>query len=131
MTAPGLSPRMRYSSVRGLLVRLHPSVVVDSRLSAALPFCLFFFLPISSFDRRFCCALRACSPPNTPFSRCVSVCRAKEARKGSGGETVVTYFFCGEEIPYRRNMKSHCLTLGHFKEQLRKKGSYRCVCVCV
>nr|XP_040047722.1 axin-2-like [Gasterosteus aculeatus aculeatus]XP_040047723.1 axin-2-like [Gasterosteus aculeatus aculeatus] len=50
---------------------------------------------------------------------------AKEARKGSGGETVVTYFFCGEEIPYRRNMKSHCLTLGHFKEQLRKKGSYR------
>ncbi|TMS15137.1 Axin-2 [Larimichthys crocea] len=44
---------------------------------------------------------------------------------GSGGETVVTYFFCGEEIPYRRTMKSHSLTLGHFKEQLRKKGSYR------
>lgn len=44
-----------------------------------------------------------------------------------GGETVVTYFFCGEEIPYRRTMKSHSLTLGHFKEQLRKKGSYRCV----
>lgn len=38
---------------------------------------------------------------------------------------VVTYFFCGEEIPYRRMMKSHCLTLGHFKEQLRKKGNYR------
>ncbi|KAM3863516.1 axin-2 [Diretmus argenteus] len=55
----------------------------------------------------------------------------KECKKGSGshgvysGETVVTYFFCGEEIPYRRNMKSHSLTLGHFKEQLRKKGSYR------
>lgn len=44
-----------------------------------------------------------------------------------GGETVVTYFFCGEEIPYRRTMKSHSLTLGHFKEQLRKKGNYRCV----
>ena len=43
------------------------------------------------------------------------------------GETVVTYFFCGEEIPYRRTMKSHSLTLGHFKEQLRKKGNYRCV----
>uniref|UniRef100_A0A8C6TES7 Axin 2 (conductin, axil) n=1 Tax=Neogobius melanostomus TaxID=47308 RepID=A0A8C6TES7_9GOBI len=43
----------------------------------------------------------------------------------SGGETVVTYFFCGEEIPYRRTMKSHSLTLGHFKEQLRKKGNYR------
>ncbi|KAJ0058078.1 hypothetical protein NL108_007357 [Boleophthalmus pectinirostris] len=47
----------------------------------------------------------------------VSVC--------SSGETVVTYFFCGEEIPYRRTMKSHSLTLGHFKEQLRKKGNYR------
>lgn len=40
---------------------------------------------------------------------------------------MVTYFFCGEEIPYRRNMNSHSLTLGHFKEQLRKKGNYRCV----
>ncbi|XP_068434264.1 axin-2 [Clinocottus analis] len=49
----------------------------------------------------------------------------KEAKKGLGGETVVTYFFCGEEIPYRRNMKSHSLTLSHFKEQLRKKGNYR------
>ncbi|XP_061568716.1 axin-2 [Cololabis saira] len=44
---------------------------------------------------------------------------------GCSGETVVTYFFCGEEIPYRRTMKSHSLTLGHFKEQLRKKGNYR------
>ncbi|XP_035387334.1 axin-2 isoform X1 [Electrophorus electricus] len=42
-----------------------------------------------------------------------------------GAETVVTYFFCGEDIPYRRMMKSHSLTLGHFKEQLRKKGNYR------
>ncbi|XP_029365048.1 axin-2 [Echeneis naucrates] len=55
----------------------------------------------------------------------------KECKKGFGnhgvcsGETVVTYFFCGEEIPYRRTMKSHSLTLGHFKEQLRKKGNYR------
>ncbi|XP_034047133.1 axin-2-like isoform X2 [Thalassophryne amazonica] len=49
----------------------------------------------------------------------------KECKKGNSGETVVTYFFCGEEIPYRRTMKSHSLTLGHFKEQLRKKGSYR------
>lgn len=60
--------------------------------------------------------------------------RIKECKKSSGshgvcsgGETVVTYFFCGEEIPYRRTMKSHSLTLGHFKEQLRKKGNYRCV----
>ncbi|KAF3700211.1 Axin-2 Axis inhibition protein 2 [Channa argus] len=55
----------------------------------------------------------------------------KECKKSLGshglcsGETVVTYFFCGEEIPYRRTMKSHSLTLGHFKEQLRKKGNYR------
>ncbi|XP_066522467.1 axin-2-like [Hoplias malabaricus] len=42
-----------------------------------------------------------------------------------GSELVVTYFFCGEEIPYRRLMKTHSLTLGHFKEQLRKKGNYR------
>lgn len=40
-------------------------------------------------------------------------------------ELVVTYFFCGEEIPYRSIMKTHCLTLGHFKEQLSKKGNYR------
>uniref|UniRef100_A0A3Q2WSI6 Axin 2 n=1 Tax=Haplochromis burtoni TaxID=8153 RepID=A0A3Q2WSI6_HAPBU len=40
-------------------------------------------------------------------------------------ELVVTYFFCGEEIPYRSMMKTHCLTLGHFKEQLSKKGNYR------
>ncbi|KAL7860222.1 hypothetical protein AOLI_G00165710 [Acnodon oligacanthus] len=55
----------------------------------------------------------------------------KEPKKQSGShaatssETVVTYFFCGEEIPYRRMMKTHSLTLGHFKEQLRKKGNYR------
>ncbi|XP_038632962.1 axin-2 isoform X2 [Scyliorhinus canicula] len=40
-------------------------------------------------------------------------------------ELVVTYFFCGEDIPYRRIMKGHSLTLAHFKEQLSKKGNYR------
>ncbi|KAJ8002094.1 hypothetical protein DPEC_G00176230 [Dallia pectoralis] len=43
----------------------------------------------------------------------------------SGCDLVVTYFFCGEEIPYRSLLKTHSLTLGHFKEQLSKKGSYR------
>ena len=63
----------------------------------------------------------------------LSTFRMKECKKAVGshgmcsGETVVTYFFCGEEIPYRRTMKSHSLTLGHFKEQLSKKGNYRCV----
>uniref|UniRef100_A0A8C3FSQ4 Axin 2 n=1 Tax=Chrysemys picta bellii TaxID=8478 RepID=A0A8C3FSQ4_CHRPI len=40
-------------------------------------------------------------------------------------DLVVTYFFCGEEIPYRRMLKAQSLTLGHFKEQLSKKGNYR------
>ncbi|XP_028311030.1 axin-2 [Gouania willdenowi] len=51
--------------------------------------------------------------------------KVSQSQAVCGGETVVTYFFCGEEIPYRRTMKSHSLTLGHFKEQLRKKGNYR------
>ncbi|KAL4657915.1 axin-2-like [Arapaima gigas] len=52
--------------------------------------------------------------------------RKSACLKGSpGSELIVTYFFCGEEIPYRRMMKTHSLTLGHFKEQLRKKGNYR------
>ncbi|KAM9296011.1 axin-2 [Gastrophryne carolinensis] len=41
------------------------------------------------------------------------------------GEMTITYFFCGEEIPYRRMLKTPNLTLGHFKEQLSKKGNYR------
>ncbi|XP_053308770.1 axin-2 [Spea bombifrons] len=51
----------------------------------------------------------------------------KEAQKfpPAGGELMVTYFYCGEEIPYRRTLKSHSLTLGNFKEQLSKKGKYR------
>ncbi|KAM4031303.1 LOW QUALITY PROTEIN: axin-2 [Anomaloglossus baeobatrachus] len=40
-------------------------------------------------------------------------------------ELTVTYFFCGEEIPYRRMLRAHGLTLGHFKDQLSKKGNYR------
>ncbi|XP_036852816.1 axin-2 isoform X2 [Manis javanica] len=55
----------------------------------------------------------------------------KEPKKLAGvpvlqaSELVVTYFFCGEEIPYRRMLKAPSLTLGHFKEQLSKKGNYR------
>ncbi|XP_067859986.1 axin-2 isoform X2 [Heptranchias perlo] len=40
-------------------------------------------------------------------------------------ELVITYFFCGEDIPYRRMMRGHSMTLAHFKEQLSKKGNYR------
>ncbi|XP_036409222.1 axin-2-like [Megalops cyprinoides] len=51
--------------------------------------------------------------------------RPAGCQSGASAELVVTYFFCGEEIPYRRMMKAHSLTLGHFKEQLQRKGSYR------
>ncbi|XP_066560359.1 axin-2 [Amia ocellicauda] len=69
---------------------------------------------------------------NTPLSTpALQTEEFKEPKKHAGAhgalgtELVVTYFFCGEEIPYRRMMKTHSLTLGHFKEQLRKKGNYR------
>ncbi|XP_044129671.1 axin-2 isoform X1 [Bufo gargarizans] len=42
-----------------------------------------------------------------------------------GPELTLTYFFCGEEIPYRRMLKMPSLTLGLFKDQLSKKGNYR------
>ncbi|XP_063312187.1 axin-2 isoform X1 [Pelobates fuscus] len=64
--------------------------------------------------------------PTTPVSE-----DSKEPKKSqnaslpASSELMVTYFFCGEEIPYRRMLKSHSLTLGHFKEQLSKKGNYR------
>ncbi|KAM7069096.1 axin-2 isoform 2-T5 [Molossus nigricans] len=68
----------------------------------------------------------------TPFSTPSLVSEEhKEPKKPAGAhalqasELVVTYFFCGEEIPYRRVLKAQSLTLGHFKEQLSRKGSYR------
>ncbi|XP_045382922.1 axin-2 isoform X3 [Lemur catta] len=68
----------------------------------------------------------------TPFSNpCLAPEDHKEPKKLAGvhalqaNELVVTYFFCGEEIPYRRMLKAQSLTLGHFKEQLSKKGNYR------
>ncbi|XP_036755621.1 axin-2 isoform X5 [Manis pentadactyla] len=68
----------------------------------------------------------------TPFSNPVLASEDhKEPKKLAGvptlqaSELVVTYFFCGEEIPYRRMLKAPSLTLGHFKEQLSKKGNYR------
>lgn len=71
-------------------------------------------------------------PGATPFSSPSPALEDhKEPRKLAGmhalqaSELVVTYFFCGEEIPYRRMLKAQSLTLGHFKEQLSKKGNYR------
>uniref|UniRef100_A0A8C9DM78 Axin 2 n=1 Tax=Prolemur simus TaxID=1328070 RepID=A0A8C9DM78_PROSS len=68
----------------------------------------------------------------TPFSNpCLAPEDHKEPKKLAGvhalqaNELIVTYFFCGEEIPYRRMLKAQSLTLGHFKEQLSKKGNYR------
>ncbi|KAM6163954.1 axin-2 isoform 2-T2 [Rhynchocyon petersi] len=67
----------------------------------------------------------------TSFSPSLAPEDPKEPKKLVGvhplqaSELVVTYFFCGEEIPYRRLLKAQSLTLGHFKEQLSKKGNYR------
>ncbi|XP_010154647.1 PREDICTED: axin-2-like, partial [Eurypyga helias] len=69
---------------------------------------------------------------NTPFCNAsLTTEDHKEPKKlpvvhtSQSSELVVTYFFCGEEIPYRRMLKAQSLTLGHFKEQLSKKGNYR------
>lgn len=71
-------------------------------------------------------------PGTTPFSSPSPASEDHKEPKKLGGmhalqasELVVTYFFCGEEIPYRRMLKAQSLTLGHFKEQLSKKGNYR------
>ncbi|KAF6298084.1 axin 2 [Rhinolophus ferrumequinum] len=87
-------------------------------------------------------AMPPLTPPNT-LAQLEEACRRlaevsrppkqrhKEPKKPAGvhmlqaSELVVTYFFCGEEIPYRRMLKAQSLTLGHFKEQLSKKGNYR------
>ncbi|XP_045382921.1 axin-2 isoform X2 [Lemur catta] len=87
-------------------------------------------------------AMPPLTPPNT-LAQLEEACRRlaevskppkqrhKEPKKLAGvhalqaNELVVTYFFCGEEIPYRRMLKAQSLTLGHFKEQLSKKGNYR------
>lgn len=37
----------------------------------------------------------------------------------------VAYYFCEEAIPYRTSVRGRAVTLGHFKELLTKKGSYR------
>ncbi|OXB75583.1 UNVERIFIED_CONTAM: hypothetical protein H355_015699 [Colinus virginianus] len=87
-------------------------------------------------------AMPPLTPPNT-LAQLEEACRRlaevskpqkqrhKEPKKlpvvhtSQSSELVVTYFFCGEEIPYRRMLKAQSLTLGHFKEQLSKKGNYR------
>uniref|UniRef100_H3CG77 Axin 2 n=1 Tax=Tetraodon nigroviridis TaxID=99883 RepID=H3CG77_TETNG len=64
-----------------------------------------------------------CSPPGRrppPTARKAAPSFAVRSK-----ELVVTYFFCGEEIPYRSVMKTQGLTLGLFKDQLSKKGNYR------
>ncbi|KAM9596718.1 axin-2 [Trichechus inunguis] len=96
---------------------------------------------VSKPPKQRCCAAsqqrdRSHSAPGqagaTPFSTpALAPEDHKEPKKLAGvyplqaSELVVTYFFCGEEIPYRRMLKAQSLTLGHFKDQLSKKGNYR------
>ncbi|XP_054249827.1 axin-2 isoform X2 [Indicator indicator] len=80
-------------------------------------------------DRNHCTAVPGGSSPFCNAS--LTTEDHKEPKKlpvvhtSHSSELVVTYFFCGEEIPYRRMLKAQSLTLGHFKEQLSKKGNYR------
>lgn len=77
------------------------------------------------------CVCVSLLPSNTELAAFHLIFSHKEPKKLAGvhalqaSELVVTYFFCGEEIPYRRMLKAQSLTLGHFKEQLSKKGNYR------
>ncbi|KAG7223144.1 hypothetical protein INR49_015751 [Caranx melampygus] len=84
-------------------------------------------------------------PPNpapSPLIQLEEVCRRLEEEKIKSGtlqpkqrhkaskkqpceNTVVAYYFCEEQIPYRTSVKGRVVTLGQFKELLTKKGNYR------
>ncbi|XP_034449569.1 axin-1 isoform X2 [Hippoglossus hippoglossus] len=49
----------------------------------------------------------------------------KASKKQPCENTVVAYYFCEEQIPYRTSVKGRVVTLGQFKELLTKKGNYR------
>nr|XP_043907009.1 axin-1 [Solea senegalensis]XP_043907010.1 axin-1 [Solea senegalensis]XP_043907011.1 axin-1 [Solea senegalensis] len=49
----------------------------------------------------------------------------KTTKKTTCENTVVAYYFCEEQIPYRTSVKGRVVTLGQFKELLTKKGNYR------
>ncbi|KAF0032899.1 hypothetical protein F2P81_015189 [Scophthalmus maximus] len=49
----------------------------------------------------------------------------KATKKQPCENTVVAYYFCEEQIPYRTSVKGRVVTLGQFKELLTKKGTYR------
>ncbi|XP_039980146.1 axin-1 isoform X2 [Xiphias gladius] len=49
----------------------------------------------------------------------------KATKKQPCDNTVVAYYFCEEQIPYRTSVKGRVVTLGQFKELLTKKGNYR------
>ncbi|KAG7260694.1 hypothetical protein CRUP_018992 [Coryphaenoides rupestris] len=49
----------------------------------------------------------------------------RAARKPPAESTTVAYYFCGEPIPYRTSVEGRLVTLGHFKQLLTKRGSYR------
>lgn len=53
------------------------------------------------------------------------MCRHKGTKKPPCENTVVAYYFCEEQIPYRTSVKERVVTLGQFKELLTKKGNYR------
>ncbi|KAJ8251772.1 hypothetical protein GJAV_G00225270 [Gymnothorax javanicus] len=89
--------------------------------------------PSAQRDRTHCNPAQNGSIPLALAARCTEPKEPKRATAGcqvvpgagAGSELVVTYFFCGEEVPYRRVIKAPFLTLAHFKEQLQRRGNYR------
>ncbi|XP_026717106.1 axin-2 [Athene cunicularia] len=134
-------PPYRIGSKKQLQREMHRSVKANGQVS--LPHFPFVFLfPTCPPPLHFRCSTSnqqrdrnhsaAVQGGNTPFCNASLMTEDhKEPKKppvvhtSQCSELVVTYFFCGEEIPYRRMLKAQSLTLGHFKEQLSKKGNYR------
>ncbi|XP_063714013.1 uncharacterized protein LOC134841879 isoform X2 [Symsagittifera roscoffensis] len=59
------------------------------------------------------------------FSGSSSVVTTTTNNSGGANCTVVAYYFCGEQIPYRTVVQSKVITLSDFKSLLTRKGNYR------
>ena len=61
------------------------------------------------------------------FSGSSSVVTTTTNNSGGANCTVVAYYFCGEQIPYRTVVQSKVITLSDFKSLLTRKGNYRLI----
>lgn len=123
-------PCVPHAGDLGLIVC--PLEVADTQAPFELTAAATFYFCGQCVERLCVCMhARTCCPQMLNLTTFCLIFSHKEPKKLAGvpvlqaSELVVTYFFCGEEIPYRRMLKAPSLTLGHFKEQLSKKGNYR------